>query len=205
MSTHRHYRSTLREEQARQTRLKIRRSARKLFAEQGFTSTTVDAIAKEAGVSPATVYAVFDSKAGIVSAMLDEMEESVGIPERFEEMRVETDPQRQLDLWLSAHCDLFAENADVLRAAMEAIGSPEVAALTARGDANRRGGVEALAKSWAARDALRPGLGQQEAADRMWLLSTVDSFLTAIDRLGWSPASYQSWLGSLLRREIFDL
>lgn len=203
MSSGRKYESSLRDEQARQTRLRIRRAARKLFAEQGFTTTTIASIAKEAGVSSATIYAVFESKAGIISSMLDEMEERVDIPVRIRQMMEETDPSRQLRLWLSAHCDLFFQNADVLRAAMEAIGNPEVAALAARGDENRRQAVEGLTRRWDERNALRTGLGQREAADRMWLLSTVSGLLTAIDQLGWSPEKYEAWLGDLLEREIF--
>ena len=61
MSTDRPYRSTLREERARETRLRIRKSARRLFAARGFAETTIAQIAKDAGVAPQTVYAVFGS------------------------------------------------------------------------------------------------------------------------------------------------
>jgi len=45
------YSSDLRTEQARRTRKQIVDAAAVLFAEQGFAGTTVDAIAKAAGVS----------------------------------------------------------------------------------------------------------------------------------------------------------
>ena len=69
MSTERPYSSVLREERARETRVRIRRAAAELFAEEGFADTTVAAIARRAGVAAPTVYSVFGSKAGIVVAM----------------------------------------------------------------------------------------------------------------------------------------
>jgi AcrR family transcriptional regulator len=50
------YSSDLRTEQARRTRKQIVDAAAVLFAEQGFAGTTVDAIAKAAGVSRKTVF-----------------------------------------------------------------------------------------------------------------------------------------------------
>ena len=63
----RRYNSPKRERQARQTREQIVEAARRLFARDGFTKTTVEAIAREAGVSAQTVYASVGSKRAIVS------------------------------------------------------------------------------------------------------------------------------------------
>jgi AcrR family transcriptional regulator len=45
--------------------------------ERGFAETTVADIAAQAGVSAATIYATFGSKAGVVTAMVEDMEEAV--------------------------------------------------------------------------------------------------------------------------------
>lgn len=203
MSTQRRYRSSLRDEQARQTKKRIREAARRLFSEQGFTSTTVAQIASAAGVSQPTVYAAFDSKAGIVLAMLDDMQESVDLGPRMRATMEERDPRRQLRIWLSAHVDLFAGSADILRAAMQAIDSPEVGALVERGDGARRAAIEALVRQWDEGGALRAGLSPRDAADRLWLLTTVEGFLNATDRLGWSPDAYERWIGELAEAEVF--
>ena len=79
MSTDRSYSSALRNTQALETRRRIRTAARRLFSEQGFTSTTIAEIAAAAGVSAATVYAAFESKAGIVVAMLEDLEEDAEV------------------------------------------------------------------------------------------------------------------------------
>lgn len=204
MSRDRSYHSSLREEQARQTRLRIRQAARELFASHGFTATTIGEIAEKAGVSPATIYASFDSKAGVVAAMLEEIEESVGIGEQLEAVVAEADPHLQLRLYVATHCDLFRHSSDVLRAAMRAIEDPAVAALAAEGDRHRRQAIEVLTTQWDEAGVLRADLTAPSAADRLWLLTIVEGYLHATDSLGWSPDQYTVWLADLATREILQ-
>jgi AcrR family transcriptional regulator len=56
----------LRERKKRATRLAIRDAGMRLFAERGFTATTVDEIAEAADVSRATVFSYFPAKEDIV-------------------------------------------------------------------------------------------------------------------------------------------
>jgi AcrR family transcriptional regulator len=48
-----------RQVQAEETRLRIARAARSLFAARGYGATSIDAIAKDAGVATRTVYSAF--------------------------------------------------------------------------------------------------------------------------------------------------
>ncbi|MEV6102896.1 helix-turn-helix domain-containing protein [Nocardia sp. NPDC051981] len=41
-------------------------TARRLFAESGYTGTSIRSIAREAGVAPQTIYSHFGSKAGVL-------------------------------------------------------------------------------------------------------------------------------------------
>ena len=58
--------STLRQRQAQATAKMITAAAKDLFLEQGYTATTIEAIAGRAEVAVSTVYAVFGSKRGIL-------------------------------------------------------------------------------------------------------------------------------------------
>ena len=204
MSTHRPYRSTLREERARDTRLRIRKSARKLFAARGFSETTINQIAADAGVAPQTIYAVFGSKGGIVGEMLEDLEESADIDAWVAKMAAEGDPRRQLRLFVSMNRTLFEKGTPILRAAMAARSEPDVAALAERGDANRRSGTTRLTQMWSHTGALRNGLEPTDAAERLWLLTSVEQYLLATDGLGWSPDRYEQWLGELLDQELLE-
>jgi AcrR family transcriptional regulator len=202
VSTARPYRSSLRAEQAEQTRLKIRQAARELFERQGFADTTIAQIAETAGVAAPTVYATYGSKGGLVGAMLEELEEAADQPGWEAKIRAETDPVRQLHLFVTWIRTLFEAGAPVIRAAMDARSDPDVAGMMAQGDANRLDGTAALAKYWKECGALRPDVEPPEAAHALWLLTSAEQFLLATDRLGWSPAHYERWLASLAHHAI---
>ena len=69
--TARKYSSPTRERQASQTRTNILDATQRLLMDRGYAKTTIEAIAQEAGVAKQTVYAVFQSKRGIVAGLLD--------------------------------------------------------------------------------------------------------------------------------------
>jgi len=62
----RQYNSTRRQDQARETRLRIVHAAHDLFVANGYGRTTLAEIAREAGVAVETVYAAFGTKAGLL-------------------------------------------------------------------------------------------------------------------------------------------
>jgi len=62
------YESPLRRAQARSTRLLVLEAARRLFAERGYVATSVDEIARAAGVGRATVFASVGAAVGSVLA-----------------------------------------------------------------------------------------------------------------------------------------
>ena len=103
---------------------------------------------------------------------------------------------------LPAHVELSASSLEVLRAAIEARGDPQVAAIGHQGDARRREGTIGLAEMWAGKGALRNGLSAREASERLWLLTSAEQYLFAVDNLDWSPEEYERWLGDLLEREL---
>src|SRR6478735_5196343 len=70
-ATSRPYRSALRAEQAERTKLLIARAARQRFVDAGWAGTSVRSVATAAGVSEATVYAVYGTKAGLAVSLVD--------------------------------------------------------------------------------------------------------------------------------------
>ena len=66
------YFSEARQAQAAETRARILDSAKKLFQKEGFELVTIQRLANEADVSQPTIYALFQSKRGVLRAILDE-------------------------------------------------------------------------------------------------------------------------------------
>jgi AcrR family transcriptional regulator len=202
MSSRRAYRSDLREERARETRRRLRRSARDLFVERGVSGTTIAAIAERAGVSSQTVYATYGSKSAIIVALIDEMEEGAGNEGWTARLLAEADPYRRLRLFAGLNRTLFEASTDVLRVAMEARSDPDVRAFIALGDGRRRNGTQTLCEGFDAQGVLARDLSVEGAAERLWLLTSVEQYLLAVDALGWTPEAYEDWLGDLLEREL---
>lgn len=66
----RSYNSIVRQKQAEETKNRIADAAEELIKSQGYENTTIGAIAQKAGVATQTVYAIFNSKQGILTHLL---------------------------------------------------------------------------------------------------------------------------------------
>lgn len=203
MSTRRNYRSALREDRAGETRAKILDSARTLFADRGFARTTIDDVAAAAGVASPTVYAVFGGKGGMLRALLGDMEQRANLPSLVKQLETEDDARAELGKFLNFIRTFYAQGAPILRAAMVAANDADVASMVAEGEEKRRFAAQQLTNTWHNRDALRPGLTHKQAAETLWMLTSVEQFLFATGRLNWTPPRYERWLRELLERELF--
>src|SRR5688572_11109375 len=98
------YNSPRRREQAAATRREILEAAQRLFERQGYATTTMAAIAAEAGVALKTVYVAFETKSGVLRALWnlllrgDDGETPVADRSWYREVVEEPDSQRQLRL-----------------------------------------------------------------------------------------------------------
>lgn len=79
----RSYHSPRRKEQANVTKARIVAAAMQLMKEKGYADMTLEAIAREAGVAPQTVYAVCGSKKGVLAAILETTVEA----KRYDKLR----------------------------------------------------------------------------------------------------------------------
>src|SRR6476619_1421284 len=85
-------RPTLRARQAQLTQTEILTAARRLFAERGYTRTSVRDIAKAAGVSAQTVYDSIGSKQALVARLNDLIDAEADIGTIVSESARSTDP-----------------------------------------------------------------------------------------------------------------
>lgn len=176
----------------------ILRAARRLFEERGFAATTIKDIAKEAAVSMPTVYATFESKAGLITGLLDELEADATYHTQLEEQP--TDADTALTAWLDVHTRIFERGRPLLRVMMQALGEPEVADLAAEGDRHRRTALERVVTRLAKANRLRPALDIDEAVDQAWAVSSVAVYLDLTDHCGWTLTQYRTWLENTIHR-----
>ncbi|WP_198169853.1 TetR/AcrR family transcriptional regulator [Agromyces laixinhei] len=191
----------MRAERAAETRRSIAEAAGQLFAQEGFTGTTVAAIAKRAGVAPQTVYAVFGSKGAIVGALLAGFEENADAAEWRTRITAEP-PHRRLDAFAQWSRALFSSSKAVIAATQGAASDPAMIELRVRGDRHRRVALRSLVSGLADAGALAPGLTEDQAVDRAWVLTGIELYLATTDGCAWSDDEYADWLSALLRSQL---
>ncbi len=194
MSTSRSYRSELRAEQARRTKHLVAAAARERFLEQGWSGTTVRSVAERAGVSQATVYHVYGSKAGLASSLIDAAEQSADVARAVAELHEHAgDPVRELRVFVAFDRRLYEHGGDVIRVIGEARRQqPALAAAwdegQGRGDAQRR----AVFSSWP-EGVWRSGVDVDRALAVYAMVVSLDAYDVATAERGWSPDEVESW------------
>jgi AcrR family transcriptional regulator len=200
-----------RAEKTRLTRRRIVAAAADLFLDQGYGATTLDQVAVRAGVAVQTVYFHFGNKATLLKEALDVAavgdDEPVALLDRpwFQEMSAEPDPVRVIELWMVGGLEILERVAPLLAVVRGTVGTdPDLAAQWETNEGQRRTAFRALADLLAGRDALRPGLTVEEAADLAFLITSAENYIVAIHTLGWTPERWQRTTASLLGRALLD-
>jgi AcrR family transcriptional regulator len=199
--TKRHYNSSRRKAQADETRRGIVAAAYRLFSERGYSGTTIESIAEEAGVAAETVYAAFGNKRAILTRLIDVSvvgdEAPIPLLERPGPKAVEreVDQHRQVQMFAHEIREIMGRMSpifEIMRIAAKT--EPEVAGLLQRLLTGRMEGMAHFIRHLAANGPLRPGLGQPEATETVWALTSAEVYrLLTVDR-GWSPERYEEWL-----------
>lgn len=201
-SGRRAYSSARRQAQAEQTRAEIAGAARQLFLAHGWAATTIRDVARQTGVSVPTVYAAFQSKTGLVQALVDTVNLSAGLPEMLAELAEITDPQQHLARMAGYDRQLFERAGDVIALIRDAGRTePELADFYEQG---RRRADETRTQAFASwpDGTLRPGLDVPAAVDIYAALCNIDVYTTLTTERGWSPDRIERWWIAALRREL---
>jgi AcrR family transcriptional regulator len=200
----RRYESPLRKEQALATRRRIADSARRLFAERGYGGTTIEAIARDAGVAPQTFYGIFGSKRAVLFELLDAVALDADAPALGQQLAAAAgDAHEQLRLLVDFRVRLFTQAADFLDVVRGARAvEPDLAATWEEGEERRRRAQAQLVRDWARTSQLRSGVTQKEAADVLWALTGPDVHRLFVTELRWPIARYRDWLTAHLRDAI---
>jgi AcrR family transcriptional regulator len=193
----RRYDATRRLEQAMRTRQEIAAAARRLFTSRGWGQTTVRDIAREARVSEPTVYNAYGGKAGLATALIDDINLAAGVERVLDELEAAGDDrQAQLAAMVGYDRRLFERDGDVIRLIREAGRTePGLAAAYRQGRARGEQVHRATFATW-------PDTDTDTACDIYAALCNVDVFTTLVEERGWTPDRVERWwretLGLLL-------
>jgi AcrR family transcriptional regulator len=190
-------RSTYRQQQAAATRGRIAEAARRLFAVAGYGSTSIEAIAAEAGVAVRTVYSTFGTKREILSLICEQWLERARARERAGEVLADPHPARRLRgaaSWLRALYEAGFDVVLIFEAATDE--SAETRALLRAKLAGRNQAMDAMIASLDGH--LRAPIPQVQALYRA--LAAPGVYRELVEESGWTPDEYERWVGDTLER-----
>ncbi len=166
---------------------------------------TVEAIARRAEVSAQSVYALFKSKAGILTELLDQSTFGETYEDAVRQAMSATDPETRLRLAAriarQIHEPLSA-TFDLLRGA--GVVAPELAKLEQERERMRYERQERMITSLRDAKRLRLGLNHRTARDIFWMLTGRDAYRMLVRERGWSPQQYQEWLADTLVHSLLS-
>ena|SRR6476661_1780787 len=203
------YRSELRQEQAEQTRSRVISAAGQLFAEHGYARTTLNKIAKAAGVSPETVQG-HGPKAALLIAAIEYA--AVGVVGEKNILNLEVgrrflgieDPVEAIDYLVEMQLEIHQRTAGLAPALTGgANADPELDRfrtdmLTGITDQTRRVLSVCRDRGW-----LRDDVPFDELVETSAIITSTDTYLRMTQHDGWTIPKYRAWCRRMFAETVF--
>ncbi|HEV3363844.1 MAG TPA: helix-turn-helix domain-containing protein [Acidimicrobiia bacterium] len=204
------YDASRRQAEASARQRRVVDAARELFLQRGYGATTIGDIAEAADVSVPSVYAAFESKAGILSRVVETAitgEETA--PPVFEHpagraILAEPDLTKRLrtvvQLLRRSH-----ERAAPLIQLVESARASDAAlgALAETIDASLQHDAQLFIEALPTK-ALRRDITRQEAADLLSVLCAARNWTTLVEHCGWTPEQYERRMAEIISRLLLQ-
>jgi AcrR family transcriptional regulator len=195
----RSYKSTARDTQAAQTKARILNSAKNLFESEGFEYVTIEKIAQGANVSIPTIYSLFQSKLGVLRALMDDALPQNQFQALVEESIIEKSPKKRLGISAKIARQMYdAERAQMGIFRGVAVLAPELRELEKEREMRRYNRQEVTIKAMVKENSLIKELNATKARDILWALTGRDMYHMFVIEQGWTSDEYEEWLTQLL-------
>ncbi|RKS08821.1 TetR family transcriptional regulator [Nocardiopsis sp. Huas11] len=197
---------------SRATRARVAAAATRLFTAHGYTATSIQAVAREAGVATQTVYYAFGNKPAVLKEALDQavagdaapvatldrpwVRAALAAPDAREQVRLQVEGSGKV-------MERVAPLAEVVRGA--AGSDPELAELWRTNIEQRRTVQTVFARALAERGALRRGLEVSEAADTALALLSPEVFTLLTVHSGRTVEQWSAWARDAVLRQLTHL
>jgi AcrR family transcriptional regulator len=190
-----------RQQQALETKRRIAAAARRVFGSGGYAASSIEQVAREAGVAVRTVYAAFGGKKQILAAICDLWLAESGVQALGARAMGEPDARRRLALVAHLNRRQWELGQDVVPMLEAAAASDaEVARMLSGWKEARAGALREEIGPLAGE--LRAGLAWEDAAATVRALSAPEVYSELVKGEGWSPDRYEEWLARLLAEQV---
>lgn len=199
------YNSASRKIQAQETKKRIITSTRMLFESKGFEKVTIEEIAQAAQVSAPTIYALFQSKMGILKAFTDEALSHDVFETLVRNVDKEESPAKRLALSATIARQIYdAERKQMGIFHDASILDAELKKLEHEREKRRYQRQERTFKEMAQTTQLAKGLTVEKAHDILWALTGRDLYRLLVIEQGWSSDEYELWLAHALEKLLLQ-
>ena len=207
----RRYNSPRRKEQASATRDAILAAARELFVRDGYRSTTVNAIARRAGVAVDTVYAAIGRKPDLLREVVESAISGTGqaVPAEQRDyvlqLREAKTAREKISIYAHALALIQPRLAPVYVALRDAAGTDrDCAALWEQISTRRATNMRKFIEDLASTGELRTDRPSAELADAVWSMNGPEYWVLLVDQRGWAPEQFAGWLTDAWCRLLLD-
>jgi AcrR family transcriptional regulator len=186
---------SLRERQAQLTRDEILKAARRLFAERGYTRTSVRDIAEAAAVSAQTVYDSIGSKQALVARLNDLIDAEAGIAAIVVAAARSGEPAQVAAMPAKITRSILEHCGDIVHALVTgAAAEPDLATALVEGHRRHVEGAGMVVGLLRQMDALDDSVDAAAAVETLAAISDVQFALLLRDSYGWSLDRIESWI-----------
>jgi AcrR family transcriptional regulator len=199
-----------RESRAHETRRRIVEAGLRLFLQNGYAGTTMQAVAKAAHVAPATIYQAFGSKHAVLVAALDisvvgdDTSLTVLNQDWVDKVRREKDPDRQLRLIAEGTSRIAARTAPIKKVVRDAAATEDAAReLITEDHEGRYRPQAALVDLLIENRPLRSGMDRRRAVDTYFAIVNSTTYELLVVQRGWTLTEWQGWIADVIARELF--
>lgn len=192
---------THRQRQALETQRLIVEAAKKLFLEQGYAPTTIQAIATESGVAVSTVYAIFTNKRGLLKDIRETWHLTSQARDIYRQANQQDDPARRLELYAHANRRQWESGAEMIAIYTSAAAVDLDAAAELETALNgRRKSVGTWLEDTA--PLLRPDLSFEQLCAIYLALARAEVYQELVEVWNWTPEAYETWLADTLKQQL---
>jgi AcrR family transcriptional regulator len=196
-----------RKERAAATRRRILDGALEAFSERGYSSTTMDAVAADAGVAVQTVYLAFRTKGELLQAVY---EHAVLGPERIPPHLMPWWPRADdrheiteaVTRFVDGTLELLARAAPLVWSVLADEGARDS---YGQHEQLRRLGYIELVSVLAEKHPLRPGLTPLRARDVLLVLTGPQLFVQYTHDLDWDAEELAAWITAAVLEQVFGV
>ncbi len=191
---------TLRERQAQLTQAEILKAARRLFAERGYTRTSVRDIAEAAAVSAQTVYDSIGSKQALVLRLNDLIDEEAHVLEIAGVAASSSDPVEVASMSAKITRSILEHSGDIIHALVTgASAEPDLQVVLDVGHSRHVGGARVAVQRLRKLQALDESIDVDEAIDTLAAVTDIQFAMLLRDSYGWSLDRIESWIAGASR------